>query len=117
MNGDSCFYGVFRRYHVENNPINRTDSKGLQVVVPLPHPIFIVPIVIWITYDTIRNIIKDSCRENSEEDSEKERCHKVWNECIEKCSDLLPTPRLDQGNPFFKCVNRCLADNNCLGKL
>jgi hypothetical protein len=48
---------------------------------------------------------------------EKERCHQVWNECRAECSKILPTRRLSQGNPFHNCGNKCLEDNDCLGKL
>jgi len=47
-------------------------------------------------------------------------CAKVRDECIEKCSTVPPLGqpgirgRTNQSMPFFNCLNKCLADNNCL---
>jgi len=44
--------------------------------------------------------------------SEKERCKKVKQECIEYCTDTtLPTP--DYGFKFFNCKNQCLERQGC----
>ncbi len=103
--------------YTRNNPVNQLDPQGLQVAIPLPHPIYIIPVVIWIMYDPIKVIVKDIVKACEYQQSERERCHKVWEGCREECSSILPTPRMDQGNPFHKCVIKCLEDNDCLGKL
>ncbi|MBK5121897.1 RHS repeat protein [Burkholderia sp. R-69980] len=41
------------------------------------------------------------------------RCAKVYQKCIEYCADTtLPTPG-GTGIPFFRCKNKCIADNGC----
>ncbi|WP_281664929.1 DUF6531 domain-containing protein [Paraburkholderia fungorum] len=41
------------------------------------------------------------------------RCTKVYQKCIEHCADTtLPTPG-GTGIPFFRCKNKCIADNGC----
>jgi hypothetical protein len=52
-----------------------------------------------------------------ETDEEKNRCLRVWEACRKYCSDILPGDQCDQGNEFQNCVNECLDDHNCLGKL
>jgi RHS repeat-associated protein len=46
---------------------------------------------------------------------EEKRCEQVRKECQDKCTDLFPTSRSDQGMPFYRCLNQCLFDNNCGG--
>jgi hypothetical protein len=45
--------------------------------------------------------------------NERERCKKVLQMCIDKCTEeTLPTGTLN-GDPFFQCRRRCLEAENC----
>lgn len=51
-----------------------------------------------------------------DEESERERCRKVLEMCIAKCTEeTLPTGTLN-GDPFFICRRRCLEAENCWGR-
>jgi hypothetical protein len=54
--------------------------------------------------------------ERCEARNEKERCRKVQEECIKDCSTAPPLGqggRTNQGMPFFRCVNKCMAAAGC----
>jgi hypothetical protein len=46
--------------------------------------------------------------------NERERCKKVKEQCIDKCSDELDSGDYS-GDPFFKCKRECLEKENCWG--
>jgi hypothetical protein len=42
------------------------------------------------------------------------RCREVRNTCIDKCTmQALPTPAMNDGRNYHKCVTMCLSDNDC----
>ncbi|ANB75989.1 hypothetical protein AYM40_27270 [Paraburkholderia phytofirmans OLGA172] len=41
------------------------------------------------------------------------RCAKVYQKCIEHCSDTTLPTLGGTGIPFFRCKNKCIADNGC----
>ena len=44
-----------------------------------------------------------------------DRCKRVEQQCRIACQGFLGRSRTNQGNPFFRCLNQCLYDENCGG--
>jgi hypothetical protein len=121
--------------YVAGRPINVADPKGLfgpgdlagaggvvcMLDSPVPGPADIIGGAIiliagaWAASNWIDDLLDKP--KKCDDCDKKEYCKKVKQACIEKCSDeTLPTwPPTDQGMPFFKCVNECLAAHGCLG--
>lgn len=49
----------------------------------------------------------------SDDDAEEERCRKVKNECIEKCSDFGLPSSDGTGTSFRRCIRTCMAKKGC----
>lgn len=74
-----------------------------------------VTIIVGVTIYVLTDA-STATRDATDEDAEKERCQKVLDMCIEKCTEeTIPSGTLD-GDPFFKCRRQCLEAHNCWGK-
>lgn len=76
-----------------------------------------VTVGVYIFVHVIREATTSTRDETAEESPKerKERCKKVKQECIEKCSDeTLPTGTYN-GDPFFECRRKCLEAANYWG--
>jgi hypothetical protein len=121
--------------YVAGRPINFSDPKGLfgpgglagaggaicMLDSPVPGPMDVIggAVILVAGLWGVANWIDDLLDKSKTcvDCDKKEYCKKIKDACIEKCSDeTLPTwPPTDQGMPFFKCVNECLAAHGCLG--
>jgi len=50
----------------------------------------------------------------TDEESEKERCRKVFDVCTTKCMTTLPTGQFS-GDKYHKCLRECMEANDCWG--
>ncbi len=56
-----------------------------------------------------------SLKDGTDEEAEKERCKKVLESCIQKCTkEAIPSGELS-GDRFFKCRKECLEAADCWG--
>ena len=113
--------GGWNRFsYVGGNPLSRIDPNGLRwvCIVPFgctwqPDPPPVDPDLPQPPPITFPNPIKP-IKELIEwcTNSMKNRCEKVKDQCIAKCTDeTLPTR--DYGASFRVCYNRCMLDNGC----
>lgn len=91
--------------------IRGATAAGLALVDgPLPiGDLIALGLSIWTIYEIISlwDVLWAAAAE------EVARCQAVKNECIEECTDELPTGTR-RGFPFWNCVNACMARNGCL---
>jgi RHS repeat-associated protein len=107
-----------------SNPIINFDADG-KISTTIARYV-LIPLILWAAHEAIKSPQKPSkakpfekpiapttsaCPRN-DPDPEKERCKKIKDICIEKCSSTT-IPTSDYGASFFKCLNRCMADNDC----
>jgi RHS repeat-associated protein len=80
--------------YVQNNPIRGKHLIGLGIAIPstiiigpIPFPIIIVPIVIWITYDIIKEPIKAIIEDIKEWDCERKKLHEHCVKLFKRCDE------------------------------
>jgi hypothetical protein len=99
---------------VRADPINLMDPtgrQGLAPTIPIPRPM-IRP---WPRFsDPVPPLPLPDPDESPEQ--RKERCRQVNDYCRAKCAEEGFGPRSDQGMKFFRYVNQCLLEYDCLGQ-
>jgi hypothetical protein len=115
---------AMRSSHRASNGLISPESRGhtgnvlvLGAAIELA-PILIVAAGVTILVAVTVHLMSDassSPHDATDEQRERERCKRVLERCIEKCTDeTLPTGTFN-GDPFFKCRRQCLEAENCLG--
>ena len=91
--------------------ISPQSRSNLGIAQAAAAPIALAPIALVALGVTI--IVAVTIYAATEAENERERCKKVLEFCIAKCTEeTLPTGTFN-GDPFFQCRRRCLEAENC----